>query len=1349
MMRASLILFFSLWFIKISYSQNLESAQQMTAKEPNFSSFANNTPTKDLHLWKLFNSPEYYKHPEFGILTDDSPCDDCIELLDRRTSTTRYFVDRNDTSHFYLQQANMPLHYSKQDFFVSISSKLEETDNGLIESKNKLNKIAFNIHDYFTTMQCGNDILHFNDLSLFIEKEESVILTEQANWSDYKAGDDGVFIKNIFQGIDAEFRVFQGAIKSNYILNENKFGEFDALLIRDNLQISSENISLSFDEYQNVKRGFGNVIISTKSNSLATYNPAYAYPKDGGKQEMRTLEYVIDTSSITIVVPYELINQYDGQTPLIIDPLVTANSTLAQAAISGSQFNATCDFVNSCNYTQAVSFPANSTYTDILWSFNYQAIGACWREDGALRVQTGNCISPNQAGFFWFCNLPTAGLCNGDNISIFNDLSTCLPSPSCLDQQSDFVLQFFRSCFGAAGCNNNCIAAFSAWTITVEGFTVEPQNLSNPITLSSGLVCEDENFTASVQGNFGVPPYSYNWSLSPTGNPSEGNTASVSISIPSSGNYTIYQTLTDACNNEVESTDQVIVIPSPEPIITGSTSYCEGESLILNTGSFSTYSWSNGGNSISSSVVESDNPITVTVTNGIGCSGTSDEFFVTEGTNIFYTNTIDICEGESITIHGNQESTAGIYEQTFNSNGCDSVATITLVVNQIPNVTASATEENICSGDETQISASGADQYTWDNGLGNGQNQTVSPLSTTTYIVTGSNPGGCENTAQITIDVQEGIFSSTENITICDDESYTLPDGNVADVTGTYESNFQSISGCDSLIITELVVNPNYLINQNISLCDSESYTLPNGDIVNISGDYQIVLQAVGACDSTINTIVEFNFSSNLQLDESICEGQTYPMPDGSEASNSGLYEFDFQTEAGCDSTITINLTVQESFINEINPAICDNQTYTLPDGTLVDNAGQYEVTTSGVACDTINIINLEVNPNYEIFNNNSICDTESFLLPDGSSVQSSGIYNITFTSIQGCDSVYVIDLEVLPSFESTQEVSICPGDNYALNDGTIVTEPGVYPQVFASANSCDSTVIINLQYFPAYNFELNLQLCEEDNPLDPFGQPIESSGEYLYELTSIQGCDSIVQLNISLGSGSFQSEAIEICEGDTFITIGGQRITQEGKYDEVYPNVFGCDSIVEYVISLLPTPQVEIVATPPSGEYYKSPTLFQNESIEADSIEWDFGEFGLFTDDNPVIDFNDVPGIYNVCLNAWNDNGCRSSTCIDYVIEALATVYIPSAFTPNGDGLNDFFYVKGENIDPENYQLEIFNRWGELLFASKDPLAEWDGSVSNTSILPGDDVFVYRVQLSWTNSFGVSEYQGTVTMIK
>ena len=92
-------------------------------------------------------------------------------------------------------------------------------------------------------------------------------------------------------------------------------------------------------------------------------------------------------------------------------------------------------------------------------------------------------------------------------------------------------------------------------------------------------------------------------------------------------------------------------------------------------------------------------------------------------------------------------------------------------------------------------------------------------------------------------------------------------------------------------------------------------------------------------------------------------------------------------------------------------------------------------------------------------------------------------------------------------------------------------------------------------------------------------------------------------------------------------------------------------------------------------------------------------------------------------CVLVTDTNGCTKSGCMNIYLDLSGSVWAPNIFSPNGDGLNDVFYVRGP-IDPIEYRFLVFNRWGEVVFETEDPNMGWDGTQNGVKLNTG--VFNY-----------------------
>lgn len=497
----------------------------------------------------------------------------------------------------------------------------------------------------------------------------------------------------------------------------------------------------------------------------------------------------------------------------------------------------------------------------------------------------------------------------------------------------------------------------------------------------------------------------------------------------SSGNYTFTPNSGECATNK---TINVTVNPTPNAQINGASEYCQGYSSTLNAGSgYSQYSWSTGENTQTINVTDADNPITVTVTNSDGCDDTSAPFTVTENTIIRTDRTFDICQGESKVIHGQTETTSGIYTDTLPSmTGCDSISEITLNVNSLPNVDG-GNNQAICMGESITLNGSNANSYTWDNGVQDGV--PFQPNSTETYTVTGTDNNGCKNTASVTVTVNPlPTADAGSDIEICEEDDLNLTANGGTDYSwsgpNSYTSNDQ---------------------NPTINDVDTDA-----------SGDYTVTVTDANNCsaNTSINVSVHHNPTTTASFSPSnpICPGE------------------DLDLHASGSSSNTYNWEGPDNFTGTGKDPFVSNA------GT--DASGDYIVTViNGKNCTTKDTVSVSIIDNDPpVFNGGCIDDTTLFSDPVMCGVQlpnftSSSEINITDNCgnvasntitisqnpIAGTDmevgthTVWIIATDDEAnmdscSFQLTVEDDLAPTfDGGCIDDTTLYTD----------ASSCDITV--------------------------------------------------------------------------------------------------------------------------------------------------------------------------------------------------------------------------------------------------------------------------------------------------
>jgi len=227
------------------------------------------------------------------------------------------------------------------------------------------------------------------------------------------------------------------------------------------------------------------------------------------------------------------------------------------------------------------------------------------------------------------------------------------------------------------------------------------------------------------------------------------------------------------------------------------------------------------------------------------------------------------------------------------------------------------------------------------------------------YIDTVLASNGCDSIITTNVTITNTITSSQSPV-ICTGQNFTLPGGTIVSAAGIFTDTINSFGGCDSVITTTLTVNPPFAITQNPVICKGQTFTLPNTNIVDSSGTYIDTLQTTSGCDSIITTNLTITPALTVTQNPIICTGTNFTLPDGSIVNTGGSYTDTIATTNGCDSIITTNLTVKPNSSSSQSASICAGASYTLPSGTVVSTAGVYPDTiNSSNGCDSIITVTL------------------------------------------------------------------------------------------------------------------------------------------------------------------------------------------------------------------------------------------------------------------------------------------------------------------------------------------------------------------------------------------------------
>jgi Secretion system C-terminal sorting domain/Concanavalin A-like lectin/glucanases superfamily len=318
----------------------------------------------------------------------------------------------------------------------------------------------------------------------------------------------------------------------------------------------------------------------------------------------------------------------------------------------------------------------------------------------------------------------------------------------------------------------------------------------------------------------------------------------------------------------------------------------------------------------------------------------------------------------------------------------------------------------------------------WSNGA------TTPSITTTTsgqYILTAS--GACASGAD-TVNVIAGAVT-TDTITPTACNSYLSPDGNTYTTSGVYTDTIPNSAGCDSIITINLTVNSPSSSAISPSVC-AASYTAPSGAVYTSSGMYMDTIPNTTGCDSVITINLTMNLPSSDSIAPVVCGN--YTSPSGMNYTASGMYMDTIPNAAGCDSVITINLTVNQPSVATVTASTCTGS-YTAPSGAVYTTSGMYmDTIPNATGCDSVITLNLTIGA--QTVDSITAAACGSYLSPAGNQYTSSGIYTDTLANASGCDSLITINLTInaIPSVAFTIPANI---DTFCVNDGPSILSGG------------------------------------------------------------------------------------------------------------------------------------------------------------------------------------------------------------------------------------------------------------------------------------------------------------------
>ena len=569
----------------------------------------------------------------------------------------------------------------------------------------------------------------------------------------------------------------------------------------------------------------------------------------------------------------------------------------------------------------------------------------------------------------------------------------------------------------------------------------------------------------------------------------------------------------------------------------------------------------------------------------------------------------------------------------------------------------------------------------------------------------------------------------------------------------TFTDTLLTVDGCDSIV------------NYNYTISSSPSINLTVGSAISCfaSNDGQIsATLATGNYDWTGSTGFSQSSTSNI-------------------ISNLGpdTYTLVFTDDNGCSDQDSIVLNEPLEIRTVSMQSACDSVlihgNWEFASGIYIDT----QVASNG--CDSISEINLT-------FSNSSVSTTTFFgcnsLEYNGQTYTSDTIFRDTFQTTGGCDSIIIAELNIPSDITINFTIQDCLPIIY---NGTTYTSSATIRDTFLSSNGCDSIVTADLIVGSSIFINLNEQGCDS----------VFANGQWFFvdtvlrdTFSAVSGCDSIVSITITVSNPSFEVSFISSCYD---ITLDGQTFLSDTIFNDTLLSVFGCDSIIQRNLTILQLsssimndslcPNSSYLL--PDGSTTSNPGTYSitlTNNVGCDSVI----TVNLFARSSPFIQFTDYDSSlcegeqyfidladYTGLLGEWirpnttnelqlfeesgdyiyslrnSINGCPllDTISIDFIFcDNSCTLYFPGAFSPNYDGRNEVFKPIHQdcNATITQYEMSIYNRWGELVFYSDNLDLGWNGMV-NKEAMP-IETYIYVVKYRQNQDYRI---EGNVTLLR
>lgn len=355
--------------------------------------------------------------------------------------------------------------------------------------------------------------------------------------------------------------------------------------------------------------------------------------------------------------------------------------------------------------------------------------------------------------------------------------------------------------------------------------------------------------------------------------------------------------------------------------------------------------------------------------------------------------------------------------------------------------------------------------------------------------------------------------------------------------------------------------------------------------------------------------------------------------------------------------------------------------------------------------------------------------------------------YTITVTDAFGCTQTQTATvnqpdpLVVNISTDSVSCFGYCDGTITAnVNGGTL---PYSYNWLGTSASTSNTAVGLCLGDYDLKVTDANGCVVTTADIYMPQPLQVQVGTVSVKDERCFASCDGVITINSPTGY------TYSVDGGNTYLGSNVFTGLCAGIYDVFVKDIHGCFNSTTAEVERPPKVEVNFGYGPQPTDIFQTEITFTNQTSNASHFTWLMDSLAVLTTNAPVFTFPPYySGEYNVCLIAENDSACVDTICHTVVIDDHTYLFLPNSFTPNADGKNDLFTPVINNVEEEGYEFMVFNRWGQLVFSTTDPMNKgWDGTHNGIKAPVG--IYVWKIRARSSLNAEKKEWNGHVNLLE